>query len=59
MPVRVVDSMRSILELSAIFSSMRLVMRSSTLSAPAPGQVPMATAMRTGMSGSLRLGMVW
>ena len=55
--VRVLDVMRSILEFSAIFSSIRRVTSCSIFSALAPGQEQTAIASRTGMSGSLRRGM--
>jgi len=44
------------LELSASFSSTRRVTSCSTFSALAPGQVQTASAIRMGISGSLRLG---
>src|SRR5262249_22515757 len=57
-PARVVDSSLSIFEFSASWRSTARVTRSSTFSALAPGHDTMATAARTGMSGSFRLGIV-
>jgi len=56
MPLRVFDSILSILAFSAIFVSSLRVMRSSIFSELAPGHATSATATRTGTSGSLRLG---
>src|SRR5437867_3495901 len=55
--VRVLDVMRSILEFSAIFSSMRRVTSCSIFSALAPGQEQTAIASRTGRAGSWRCGL--
>jgi hypothetical protein len=57
-PARVVDSSFSIFEFSASWRSITRVTRSSTLRAVAPGQDARATAARTGISGSLRFGIV-
>ena len=53
---RVLETIFSTLAFSAIFSSIFRVTNCSIFSALAPGQGQMATATRTGVSGSLRLG---
>src|SRR5579859_384384 len=53
----VVDSTRSTLLFPVTACSTFRVTNCSTLSADIPGQGVMARAMRTGMSGSFRLGM--
>ncbi len=55
-PLREVDSIFSTSALEAIFSSILRVRSCSTFSAGAPGQGVLATATRTGISGSFRLG---
>jgi hypothetical protein len=54
----VTDVVRSIFELPATACSILRVTSSSTFSDAMPGQGQIATATRTGMSGSLRLGML-
>jgi hypothetical protein len=54
----VTELTRSIFEFPAIACSILRVTSCSTLSDGMPGQGQIATAMRTGMSGSLRFGMV-
>jgi len=58
MPVRVTDSTRSTLSFSATRASMTRVTSSSTFSARTPGQGQSTAATRTGMSGSLRWGIL-
>ena len=54
----VVDSTRSTLELPVTFSSIFRVTSCSTLSEAIPGHGQIASARRTGMSGSFRFGML-
>src|SRR5208283_3761450 len=54
----VVDSTRSTLLFPVTACSTLRVTNCSTLSAEIPGQGVMASAIRTGMSGSFRLGML-
>ena len=56
--MREIDSIFSTFEDSAIFCSILRVTSCSTFSADAPGHVHVATAMRTGTSGSFAFGIL-
>ena len=56
--VREIDLILSTFEFCATFSSTFLVTSCSICSAVAPGQTVIATAVLTGVSGSLRWGML-